>query len=48
MAGVEEAMEMKPEEYYTYFKDFIFDADKESGQKNPFTEVSNPGRSHCR
>jgi hypothetical protein len=32
---------MKPEEYWTYFEDFIFIADKESGQKNPFAEVSN-------
>ena len=39
MAGIEEAMEMKPEEYCAYFEDFIFIADKESGQKNPFAEV---------
>ena len=41
---------MKPEEYLTYFEDFIFIADnlsaealakaEESGQKNPFAEVS--------
>ena len=28
---------MKPEEYLTYFEDFIFVANKESGQKNPFS-----------
>ena len=31
---------MKPEEYLTYFEDFIFFAEKESGPKNPFAEVS--------
>ena len=31
---------MKPEEYGTYFEDFIFSADTESGRKNPFAEVS--------
>ena len=31
LAGIEEAMEMKPEKYLTYFEDFIFFADKESG-----------------
>ena len=30
---------MKPEEYLTYFEDFIFVADKESGQKNPFAKA---------
>jgi hypothetical protein len=39
LTGIEETMEMKPEEYKTYFEDFIFIDDKESGQKNPFTEV---------
>ena len=39
LAGIEETMEMKPEEYWTYFEDFIFIVDKESGQKNPFAEV---------
>jgi hypothetical protein len=40
LAGIEEAMKMKPEEYLKYFEDFIFVADKESSQKNPFEEVS--------
>ena len=34
---------MKPEEYLTYFEDFIFFADKESGQKNPFEGCSKKG-----
>ena len=40
MAGIEEAMGRKQEEYLTYFEDFIFVADKESGQKSPFAEAS--------
>jgi hypothetical protein len=40
LAEIEEAMEMKPEEYLMYFEDFIFVADKESGPKSPFAEVS--------
>jgi hypothetical protein len=31
LAGIEETMKMKPEEYLTYFEDFIFFGDKESG-----------------
>jgi hypothetical protein len=31
---------MKPKEYLTYFEDFIFIDDNESGQKNPFAEAS--------
>jgi hypothetical protein len=31
LAEIEEAMKMKPEEYLTYFEDFIFVADKEFG-----------------
>ena len=31
LAGIEETMEMKPEEYLTYFEDFIFIVDKEPG-----------------
>jgi hypothetical protein len=41
LVEIEEAIKMKPEEYLTYFEDFIFVADKESGQRNPFAEVSN-------
>ena len=29
--GIKEAMKMKPEEYLTYFEDFISIADTESG-----------------
>jgi hypothetical protein len=29
LAGIEEAMKMKPEEYLSYFEDFIFVDDKE-------------------
>jgi hypothetical protein len=43
LTGIEEAMEMKPEAYMTYVEDFIFSADKESGQKNPFAEVLQKG-----
>ena len=31
LAGIKEAMEMNPQEYWSYFEDFIFIADKESG-----------------
>ena len=31
LAGIAKATEMKPEAYLTYFEDFIFAADKESG-----------------
>ena len=40
MAGIEKAMERKPEAYRAYFADFIFIADKESGQKDFFAVVS--------
>jgi hypothetical protein len=40
LAEIEEGMEMKPEEYRAYFEDFIFIADKEFGQKEPFADAS--------
>jgi hypothetical protein len=40
LAEIEEAIKMKPKEYLTYFEDFIFIDDNESGQKNPFAEAS--------
>jgi hypothetical protein len=40
LSEIEEAMEMMPEEYLTYFEDIIFVADEESGQKEPFADAS--------